>query len=81
MEMQRYWWKMTLEAFETCAPRKSHWSTTEGFLSLLEKVVVITDCYGSVKMIQFSYPKIARMKKEKGCGRAAFYCADLRVLT
>jgi hypothetical protein len=39
MEKEGHWWKEMLDALETYAPRKSHWSTTEGgFVSFLEKV-------------------------------------------
>jgi hypothetical protein len=38
-EKERHWWKEMLDAFETCAPRKSHWSMTEGgFVYFLEKI-------------------------------------------
>jgi hypothetical protein len=38
-EKEGPWWKDILDAFETCAPRKSHWSMTEGgFVYFLEKI-------------------------------------------
>jgi hypothetical protein len=39
MEKEGHWWNEMLDAFGAYAPRKSHWSMTEGgFVSFLEKV-------------------------------------------